>query len=105
MSKKNKVKTELTPDDAKKWFHPLLVGPNNGEIVIIACHVDTGEGKVAQIIQSAVYEQKLDGAEVWHCGQPFVKLLWWLRLPPIPKDMIMPVRKEITQPKKSRIIL
>ncbi len=88
---------EETVNDDSKWFHPLTVSPESGEIVVIACDVDAGrgDGSVAQILQTAVYEQRDDKTEAWHCGQPFVLLRWWLRLPAVPKDTIVQVKSQL----------
>ncbi len=84
--------TEETESDSK-WFHALNASPDTGEIVVIACDVDAGEGKIAQILQTAIYELREDKTEAWHCGQPFTLLRYWLRLPPVPVDTIIPVKK------------
>lgn len=83
--------------DDSKWFHPLTVSPENGEIVVIACDVDAGRGddSVAQILQTCVYELRDDKTEAWHCGQPFKLLRRWLRLPAVPQDTIVQVKSRL----------
>ena len=61
-----------------EWTSPAHDTPNNGEIVIIDCIVEGG-----RIVQSAVYQRTPENVEAWHCGQPFMRLLHWLRLPPL----------------------
>lgn len=84
------------------WFRPQTMTPENGEIVVIACNVDSGDGILAQVLQTAIYQQigvagEADGVqELWHCGQPFKELIYWLRLPEVPKETILlPKRKLI----------
>ena len=86
---------ELQVQHALYWFHPMTVTPENGEIVVIACNVEAEDGRVASILQTAIYEQRaneggVDGVqEFWHCGQPFVLLRRWCRLPLVPEDTII----------------
>ena len=80
------------------WLDPNLLVPLAGEIVAIACDVvvPNTEGRTVQIIQTAVYNQREDGVEEWLCGQPFVKLLYWLRLPQVPKPVkLFKVQKKL----------
>lgn len=92
------MNTEAKIIDDTKWFHPLTATPENGEIVVIACDIvhETDQGRaVSQIFQTAIYEVREDKTEAWHCGQPFVMLRYWLRLPTLPVDTIVQVKKQV----------
>jgi hypothetical protein len=78
---------DSTPDGV--WVSPIFDTPNHNEIVVIACDVEIpGKKKHAKILQTAVYQQLKDNKEVWHCGQPFVLIRWWMRLKEVPQELI-----------------
>ena len=91
------VKKTAAKGERNEWISPLVDNPDNGEIVVIACNVDEG-----QILQTAIYEQKPDDKgnirELWHCGQPFTRIRYWLRLPAVPADSIISLKGGIVAP-------
>lgn len=94
MKKKNQ-KTIEQEFFENRWISPLMATPNNAEIVVIACDVDAGNGTTAQILQTCIYQLQEDGSEVWHCGQPFLTLKYWFRLPQVPTESLKHIKRDL----------
>ena len=85
---KPKHKRKDTPEE---WTSPVVDVPHDGEIVVIACITEGG-----QKLQTAIYQQVEDDKgqvrEMWHCGEPFSRLMYWLRMPEVPAESIVSLK-------------
>lgn len=80
------------------WVRPEVAVPLNRQIVVVACQLEDER----RIMQAAIYEQREDGQEVWHVGQPFAVLGWWLGLDDFDKLSVEPY---LRKPQNGEIVV